>query len=178
MNTWRCPNCQASTVIPGQFWDGDFIASWLRPTQTGASGLVLKDAFLCCWSCGHIWTSIDGAKLRAYIEEHGNELAREKLQPFASDPFYGVPDCPEARQAASGVAEIDALVFAGKVVEAIRRYRDLTHTKWGQAGDDVRKWHNLKRAKKLAMFGWHSKDAIIDDESLRNHPMRDAWLDG
>jgi hypothetical protein len=178
MNSRHCPNCQASTVIPGHFWNGEYAASWFIPSHTRAFDLRLKDGFRCCWSCGHIWSSVDSEKLRACLLENGSELVKEKLQPFASDPFYGLPDCPEAYEAGKSVAEIDALVFEGKLIEAIRRYRELTHTKWGQAGDDVRAWHNFKRSKKLAMFGWRSKEAISDDDSVLDHPMRDPWLDG
>ena len=178
MTPWRCPNCQAMTVIPGHFTAGEFVALWFVPAQTPGNGVSLKCSFLCCWSCGHVWASVDPEKLRAHIEENGNELARERLRPFAREPFHGLPDCPEAHEAADGVAEIDALVFEGKLIAAIRRYRELTHTPWGQAGDDVRGWHDFKRARKLAMFGWRSKDAIVDDKSTLEHPMRDRWLDG
>jgi hypothetical protein len=177
MKSWRCPNCQSSTVLLGHLWNGEFVANRFVPTQTRSHGVGLKHHFRCCWSCGHIWASVDPEQLRACIEQHGNELVREQLQPFARDPYYGLPACPEAHEAAKGVAEIDGLVFEGKVIEAIRRYRELTHTKWGPAGDDIRAWHNLKRAKKLALFGWHSKDAITDDASLLKDPMRDRWLD-
>jgi hypothetical protein len=91
---------------------------------------------------------------------------------------HDFPDCPEAHQAAQGLAEIDALVFDGKLLEATRRYRELTQTKWGQAGDDVRAWNEMKRAKKLELFGWRTKDALVDDPSLLKHPMRDRRLDG
>jgi hypothetical protein len=43
---------------------------------------------------------------------HGSELIKERLQPFAHDPFYGLPACPEAHCAAKGVAEIDDLVLS------------------------------------------------------------------
>ncbi len=43
----------------------------------------------------------------------------------------------------------------------------------GPTGDDIRAWHNLKRAKKLALFAWRSKALITNAESL----LKD-WLDG
>jgi hypothetical protein len=54
----------------------------------------------------------------------------------------------------------------------------LTHIKWGPAGDDIRAWHNLKRSRKLKLFGWHEKEDAIDKKTLAEDPMRDRWLDG
>jgi hypothetical protein len=73
---------------------------------------------------------------------------------------------------------IDNLVYSGKIIEAIRRYRELTHTKWGSAGEEIRAWHNIKRARKLAMLGWHSKNEAIENNTVPEHPMRDRWIDG
>ena len=178
MASHHCPKCNNSTVIEGNFWNGEGYAHWFVPAHTSTAGLPATSHFLACWSCGHIWANIDPIKLRACIEVHGDELAREKLEPQSHDPFRGLPDCPEARQAAEGVAEIDELVYFGKIVEAIRRYRELTHTKWGQAGDEIRAWHKLKRSRKLAMFGWHTKEEAEEDKTVAQHPMRDRWLDG
>ncbi len=178
MEKHLCPNCKSSTVVPGPFWTGVLSGHWLFSSHTSGHGVSLTRNFLCCWSCGHVWTSVDPAKLRACIETNGNELIKEQLEPFARDPFYGLPDFPEARQAANGVAEIDNLVLEGRIVEAIRRYRELTHTKWGPAGDVIRAWHNLKRLRKLALFGWHEKEEAIDKKTLAVDPMRDRWIDG
>jgi hypothetical protein len=178
MATHVCPICKSTTVFPGHFWSGDPLPSWFIPKHTNGAGVSLTVSFLCCCSCGHIWASVDPTVLRSCMLLHGSELIRERLQPFAVDPFYGLPDCPEAHEAAKGVAEIDELVLSGKIVEAIRRYRELTHTKWGQAGEEIRAWHNFKRARKLAMFGWHSKDEVADEKTVREHPMRDRWIDG
>jgi hypothetical protein len=117
-------------------------------------------------------------KLRANIETYGNELIKQHIEPSISGPYQGLPDIPEARQAADGVAEIDALVLAGRGGE-VRRYRDLTNTTWDQALEVVRGWRDLKRAQKLALFGWHPKGKAQPDETaLRDHPMRDRFLDG
>ncbi len=178
MEKHLCPNCKSSTVVPGQLLTGELSGFWLFSSHTSGHGVSLTGSFLSCWSCGHVWTSVDPAKLRACIATNGNELIKEQLEPFAHDPFYGLPDFPEAHVAANGVAEIDSLVFAGKIVEAIRRYRELTHTPWGPAGDDIRAWHSLKRPRKLAMFGWHEKEEAIDKESFAKDPMRDRWIDG
>jgi hypothetical protein len=178
MEKHLCPNCKSSTVVSGRFWTGDIPAPWFRPSHTSGHGVSVPCNFLSCWSCGHIWASVEPVKLRACIVTNGDELIREQLEPFANDPFYGLPDFPEAHKAAEGVAEIDSLVLAGKIVEAIRRYRELTHTPWAPAGDDIRAWHNLKRARKLALFGWHEKEEAIDKKTLAEDPMRDRWLDG
>ena len=86
---------------------------------------------------------------------HGSELIRERLQPFAHDLFYGMPDCPEAHEGGGSAAEIDDLVLSDKSIEAIPvATGELTHTKWGQAGEEIRAGTTSKRARKLAMFGW------------------------
>ena len=37
----------------------------------------------------------------------------------------------------------------------------------------------FKRAQKLDLFGWHPKEKSQPDEpALRDHPMRDRFLDG
>jgi hypothetical protein len=117
-------------------------------------------------------------KLRSFIAANGTELLKQKLGAFAADPYHGLPDCTEAREAADGVAEIDALVLAGRPREATGRYRHLTHTTWDQALKVIPRWPDLGRAEKLALFGWHPKDAKQDDKSVPEHPMRDPWLDG
>jgi hypothetical protein len=178
MATHVCPICKSTTVFPGHFWSGEMSSSWFIPKHTNGAGVSLTVSFLACCSCGHIWAGVDPAVLRSCMLLHGSELIKERLQPVAHDPSYGLLHCPEAHEAAKGVAEIDDLVLSGKTVEAIRRYRELTHTKWGQAGEDIRAWHNLKRARKLAMFGWHSKDEEVDDKPVPEHPMRDRWIDG
>ncbi len=157
MDTPTCPNCKDRTVVPGHFtYDVVPMPSFI-PTHTIGPGVSLTRHFHSCFSCGHIWSDVDPEKLRSYITAHGDELMKERLEPCASDPFRGLPDCPEAHDAARGVAEIDDLVFTGKMVEAIRRYRELTHTKWGPAGDYIRAWRNLKRAQarvvRLALKG-------------------------
>jgi hypothetical protein len=89
-----------------------------------------------------------------------------------------LPVTPDAIEAAQKVAEIDALVLL-RQSEATRRYRDLAACTWDQAINDVRGWHNLKRAEKLARFGWVLKEPRRkDDPEGRDHPMRDPLLDG
>jgi hypothetical protein len=138
-------------------------------------GIRLK--FRSCWSCGHVWTSLAPEELRAFIEKHGREVAKQQLE--ASELADDLPDCPEARAAASGVAEIDTLVLAGNQPGATRRFRELTHTTWDHAIDAVRDWQDLKRPQKLALFGWCPKQVSPATESaVTEHPMRDRWLDG
>lgn len=177
MEMHPCPNCKAQTAVLGRVAGDQLLPPHFVPVHTSGPGVNLTLGFFSCFSCGHLWSALDPDKLRSYIEAHGDELVKERLGPFASDPFRGLPDCPEAHDAARGVAEIDGLVFTGKMVEAIRRYRELTHTKWGPAGDYIRAWRLLKRARKLALFGWHSKDELVEEKAAPEHPMRDRWLD-
>ena len=182
MEAWRCPNCDASTVIPGHPTTGEWTAIGFLPNGTHrcpTGGVKLTHAFFGCWSCGHVWTSLAPEELRALIATYGREVARQRLEAPGSGREDGLPDCTEARAAVEGVAEIDALVLAGRQREATRRYRELTRTSWDRALDAVRGWEDLKRAQKLALFGWRPKAKSQSDESpMRDHPMRDRWLDG
>jgi hypothetical protein len=118
-------------------------------------------------------------RLRVFIKRYGTELAKQHLESLVAGPYHGVPDDLEARAAAEGVAEVDALVLAERQGEATRRYRELTGTTWDQAVDVIHGWHNLERAKKLALCGWCPKDSPqAKDSEVRDHPMLDHRLDG
>ena len=141
--------------------------------------IQLTCGFLCCWSCGHVWGSLAPEELRVFIEDHGREVAKQHrdASEFGSD--HGLPDRPEARRAAQGVSEIDALVLSGRKREARRRYRQLTGSTWYQALMAFRGWHDLERARKLALFGWSPKDESQAGKSATlGHPLKDRLLDG
>jgi hypothetical protein len=135
--------------------------------------------FLACSACGHVWTTLAPDKLRDFIQTYGTELIRQHLRTLEAGPNHDLPDTPEAREAGIRVAEIDALLLAGRQPEATRRYRQLTATTWDQAIDALRGWADLKRAEKLARFDWCPKDkSLADDQEGLDHPMRDRQLDG
>jgi hypothetical protein len=118
-------------------------------------------------------------QLRAAIKTNGRELAKQYFESLASGPYHDLPDIPEARQAADGVAEIDALIWSGKVLDATRRYHELTNRTWDEVHATIPRWADLTRARKLALFGWHPKGKLDDDDAeLPKHPMRDRELDG
>jgi hypothetical protein len=159
METPRCPACGKSTVIVGQVTSGDGSANTFVPTNCRAwrlvKGVNLPYAFQACVSCGHAWTMLDPAKLRAFIEEYGEELTQQLLEDFVGGRYRGLPDTDLAREVADHVAEIDALVRSG--YGAIRRYRELKGVTWDQAIKQVGGWSNLSREEKLALFGWVAK---------------------
>ena len=185
MEAQSCPNCTASTVMAGCFayaaqvdGGGGFVPGGMRGLRTSV-GMFLPATFLYCLSCGHLWTNLAPKKVRRFIEKHGTSLVRQNYEAAVSGRYHGLPDVPEAREAADKVAEIDALVLAGKDGEAIRRYRDLTGITWDQALALVPGWHELDRARKLALCGWCPKDSPRFEKSeLCEHPMLDRWLDG
>ncbi len=82
----------------------------------------------------------------------------------ALGPGHDLPDLPQVREAATRVAEIDALMLEGKTAEAARRFRELADTIWDQAHDAVRRWPDLEREEKLALFGWCPKAKIPFDD--------------
>jgi hypothetical protein len=141
--------------------------------------LPLACGFLSCWSCGHVWGSLAPEELRVFIEEHGREVARQHRHASEFGTDHGLPDRPEAHRAAQGVSEIDALLLSGRRSEARRRYRQLKRSTWYRALMDLHHWHDLERAKKLALLGWNPKDETPAGKSARlGHPLGDRLLDG
>ncbi len=185
MEAQSCPKCAASTVIAGSIANsgeggvGIFFVPFGNRSVRLQIGVELSSSFLYCLSCGHLWASVTPEKLRRLIEIHGTELAKQHYDSLSAGPYRGLPDYPEAREAADKVAEIDALVLAGKDGEATRRYRDLTGTTWDQALALVHGWHRMDRSRKLALCGWCPKDPPgFEKSEMREHPMLDRWLDG
>ena len=178
MEPARCPHCGGSVVVPGFIVSSDGGASAVRFVPRGSRylrvslGVNLHQSLLACLTCGYLWSQLTPTELASFIAVEGGELLRQHLETLKSGPYHGLPDVPAARRAGEGVAAIDALMLDEKQPEATRRYRELTKTTWDHAIDAVRKWRDLKRAEKLALFGWHPK------EESRDHPMRDHLLDG
>jgi hypothetical protein len=116
-----------------------------------------------CVSCGHVWTTLDPARLRGVIRSSGEEIARQELDEIDFGPHRGLPDTELAREIADKVAELDALCRSGKVGVA-GRYRELRGVTWDQALKETRDWVRLTREEKLALFGWETKKKVpIDD---------------
>jgi hypothetical protein len=64
-------------------------------------------------------------------------------------------------------------------MEAKRRFHELSGLTWDQTHADVAGWIDMPRTRKLALFGWRSKDKVLEEQlQLRDHPMRDRDLDG
>jgi hypothetical protein len=181
MEAARCPRCNATTVIPGYVPSGEGVANSFVPYGTRASVALrgVKQTFLACWSCGHVTTSVAPEELRAYIERYGNELSKQHVERIEAGPYHDLPDCSEARKAADGVIQIDSLIMVGRQPEATRLFRELTGKTWDQAIDSIRGWRDLKRAEKLALFGWCPKNSSkLDQSEALGHPMHDRLLDG
>jgi hypothetical protein len=178
MNPRRCPSCGESNAYPGRILlpaefrpDGYF-----APNTTKSLGIRLS-SFACC-SCGHVWSSIGPGELKSSVQIHGREVAKQHLASMTAGPHHDLPDTPEAHRAADAVAEIDSLVVSGSL-NATRRYHELSGRTWDQTHADVAGWMDMTRAAKLALFGWRSKDLILEElAQLRDHPMRDRELDG
>ncbi len=142
-------------------------------------GVELSQGFLACWSCGHVWGNLRRDELRASIEKYGKESTRQYCDAVEHGPAHGLPDCPEAIEAARGATEIDGLILMGGRPEATRRFRELTQTTWDEALAVIRGWDDLAREKKLALLGWAPKDKPGPEESaMLDHPLRDRLLDG
>jgi hypothetical protein len=113
-------------------------------------------------------------ELRQFLTDYGDEMARQDLTSLdaAPGPDPGLPDTTQARAAAEGVAEVDALVRAEKTGAATGRYRDLSGCTWDEAIGALRTWRSMTRVEKLRRLGWPPKEPPGD------HPMRDRLLDG
>jgi hypothetical protein len=185
MEAQSCPKCAGTSVMAGSVVNPSEVGGPLCFVPPGCPvfrlqiGVAFAGPFHYCLSCGHLWTDLAPEKLRSFIERFGGKLARDNYDRLVSGPYRGLPDDPEAHEAADQVAEIDSLVLAGKDGEATRRYRDLTGATWDQAVNLIRGWHDLERARKLALCGWGPKDPPRFEKSeMREHPMLDRWLDG
>jgi hypothetical protein len=185
METENCPKCGASTVQHGFVCGGQSVPAvlfipWHVRLLRWKQGVPLNDAtFHCCVSCGHLWAGLSPEKLRSFVDAYGDELAKQDLEPIDAESSDGLLDSAEGRQASDGVAEIDALIRAGKMGHATRRYRELTQKPWGEANNATLGWRGLTRVQKLALFGWSPK--ILSKEVTNggiDHPMRDDLLDG
>jgi hypothetical protein len=178
MEAGRCPRCDATTVIPGYVPSGEgVVANSFVPYGTRARGV--KQTFLACWSCGHVSMSVAPEELRAYIKRYGNELIQQHVERIEAGPYHDLPDSSEACKAADGVFQIDSLIMEGRQPEATRLFRELTRKTWDQAIDSIRVWRDLKRAEKLAWFGWSPKITSKPDRSEElSHPMLGPLLNG
>ena len=119
MESYRCPKCDSSTVMPGivsSMGEGGSCSSFVPHGTLPSSknlwraGVNLPYGFLACLSCGHLWSSLAPEDVRALIREHGTELAKQHLESLDSGPLHDLPDTPgSAREAGQRVAELDAL---------------------------------------------------------------------
>lgn len=184
MDTQSCPSCNATTVLEGRFVpSGDRGAVGFAPLGGTALawrvGVELPGNFYWCSTCGLVWAKFPPERLRKYVRERCGALAWDYLQALELGPAHDLPDCPDARRAAEGVAEIDGLVLRGSQPEATRRYRELLPVTWDQAIDEVKHWRDRSRPEKLARFGWSVKPVHAKDGSgAADHPMHDPLLDG
>jgi hypothetical protein len=167
MEAPRCPDCDSTAVITGNCVPGEVnpyggLGSRFVPHGMGGLGIPLLT--LCCSTCGHVWTSLSPRDLHEFIEHHGSELVKQRWKSAMFGPDHDLLDFPEAKEAATGVAEIDALVLEGKPGAAARRYRELTDTIWDQGHEIIGRWFGLTREEKLALFGWYPKAKIPFDD--------------
>jgi hypothetical protein len=180
MEACRCQSCGKPTVVPGHLVGTEGSQVWGFVPALTRSQVMLRVAFHACVSCGHVWAKVEPAEVRNAIEKRGKELIKQHLETCVSGPYRDLPDVPEARSAAEGVAEIDYLILAGNQLDATRRFRQLSGCIWDEAIDLIRGWVGLERAHKLVLLGWRPQGKDLDNESgrLQDHPMRDRVLDG
>lgn len=159
--------------MPGQFLGSDSLKP-NRPAASPVCGFVpnhtrghaaIESGAFGCVTCGHAWTSLDPGKLRNAIVQSGDELARQRLDELERGPLRDLPDTEVAREIASKVARIDALVYSGRT-GAVALYRELAGVIWDEAISQMRRWSRLSRPEKLALFGWVEKVKCPPDDLL------------
>lgn len=170
MELERCPNCNEPTVVHGRFisvnakhGDGFVLA---RPRLFKRVPFVPYDNWRvrACASRGHVWSSLDPARLREVMLKQGDEIDRQHLDEIDHGPLRDPPDTEPARAAGEKVWEIDVLVRSGRWDEAVRKYRELRGVAWDQSHKDLKKWRSMPRWEKIALFGWVSKKKGPVDE--------------
>jgi hypothetical protein len=180
MSTTCCPSCGSKAVYPGRLVSpGEFNPAWWFVPHFNQKLVGVQVGFIACSACGHVWSRVAPGELRVSIDLHGRELAKQYLKATNAGPYHDLPDDPEAKRAGDAVALFDFLILTGTGVDAKRRYHELTGRTWDQTHKDIDGWADMTRARKLALFGWRSKDEILAEKAeLRDHPMRDRDLDG
>ena len=168
MEPVRCPRCGSPKAVLGEVSSGhEYYPSLFVPRKCRqlrlAMGVGLAGAFHACGSCGLIWSAVAPRHLRAFVEEYGDEVARQQWDEFDRGPYRDLPDTDLGREIGAKVAEIDALERSGRPGVA-GRYRELRGVTWDQALQETRNWSHLTREEKLALFGWVAKKkASFDD---------------
>jgi hypothetical protein len=179
MEVCRCKVCGNPSLVPGHLLgaEGSQVVGF-APAAT-YSHVRLRAACRACFTCGHVELSVAPGELRNSIELHGKELVKQYFRSIDAGTYHDLPDIPEARRAADGVAEIDSLILSGNELEAKRRYRQLAGKTWDEVNAMIPTWVDLTRARKLALFGWRPKGKLDaeEDSEQREHPMHDRLLD-
>ena len=167
----RCPACREPKVVGGTIASVEmggpdrFFPGRTRHGLSERPGVAMAPGgFHACISCGLVWSSVNPASLRDCIRDRGDALAREQLDDFEVGLLRGLPETDLAREVAAKVAAVNASACAGKPGEAARRFRDLAGVSWDRAHEVIRKWPELPREEKLALFGWAAKRKVADDE--------------
>ena len=167
MTSVLCPSCRGAAVIVGHGSSRCFNPQVGRTPDVNP-GVVLQAPLSACLSCGHVWSTLDPARLRRFIESAGNELARQQLDEFDRGPCRDLPDTEIGRAIGAKVAAVDAEARAG-ANGAVRKYREVSGVTWDEALRVAGDWPRLTREEKLALFGWapkrKTKKALDDFDS-------------
>lgn len=185
MSTRVCLRCGASTIIYGavlgHMGGPAAFVTRIRQKFWGSVPRAVVDAKQaeCCLTCGTVCTTLSPSELRAAIVSESGELGSQYVRSVLLGPYHGLPDIPEARDAAGKVAAIDRQLLAGDRMDAAVSYRDLMGSSWSDACAAVHGWQDLTRREKLARCGWPESDPPSQySPHVLDHPLRDALLDG
>ncbi len=164
-----CTRCGQRTVLRGAVIDPEAgIGNRFDPRDSRIfrkrTGVALSSQeFRACVSCGLVWSSLDPDRLRAFVLEYGEEVAKQEIDEFDRGPMRDLPDTALTRSIAAKVAELDALA-RDRRVGVVGRYRDMKGVAWDVALAEAGQWRRLARAEKLALFGWIPKEKpLLDD---------------
>ena len=166
-----CPRCGLAGSINGTLNPGDgvyaplFVPNHVNAFRKSPGVTLLRVDVSACVKCGLVWSELDAADLRELIQASGKPVARQHLDRILHGRDLDLPQTEAALDISAKIAEIDAIVMAGKTGEVTRRYRDITGVSWDQAIKDTRHWRDLGRVEKLALFGWAFKKPSMDDLS-------------
>ena len=164
----RCPRCNEATVVNGRVGANGRPVEPSSPITRSCSGPFggLRSGTAPASRAATSGLCLNPSELRRFVKAYAKGPGRAALDEMDRGPYRDLPSNELSQEIGAHVAEIDALVRAGSIGKAVRRYRELRGVTWDQAIKDAGNWAELRRPAKLALFGWVPKKKESFDDLL------------